>query len=147
MSAEENKTVVRRIMEEVFSKGDLSVVDELVDDEYVDATGGVHGPGGKYGRDGFKQIITGLRAAFPDLQASVDDLIAEGDKVMCRWTTRGTHQGPLGGISPTGKQVTVTGISVYRLANGKIAERWASWDTLGMMEQLGVVARAGQGAR
>ena len=84
------------------------------------------------------------RSAFPDMQLTIEDQIAEGDKVVTRWTARGTHQGELMGIPPTGKQATVTGITVGRVANGKFVESWSNFDALGMMQQLGVVPVPGQ---
>jgi len=93
------------------------------------------------GRDGLRQHIIAFRSAFPDLTITVDDLLAEDNKVTARWTARGTHKGTLLGILPTGKEVTTEGISVIRIANGKIAESWVTWDTLGLMQQLGVADR------
>lgn len=82
--------------------------------------------------------MTVYRTGLPDLQLSIDDIMAEGNKVIVRWTARGIHKGVLLGVAPTGKQTTVEGISVFRLANGKVTEAWATWDTLGMLRQLGV---------
>ncbi len=86
------------------------------------------------------------RSAFPDLQATVEDQVAEGDKVASRFTFRGTHRGELAGIPPTGNQVEVTGIVISRIEGGKGAEDWSNYDALGMMQQLGVVPPPGQGA-
>jgi steroid delta-isomerase-like uncharacterized protein len=83
-------------------------------------------------------------AAFPDLNITVEDLIAEGDRVVARWTLRGTHQGASLGMPPTGKQVTMPGISVVRLAGGKSAEQWVIHDQLGMLQQLGLVPAPAQ---
>lgn len=145
MSAQENKRVVRRLLEEVMSGGKLGLLDELVAADYVD-----HDPANPpdlpAGREGLKQLVSGYRAAFPDVKMTVEDQIAQGDKVVTRWTARGTHKGDLMGISATGKQVTITGIFIDRVAGGKLVESWANWDTLGMLQQLGAVpepARAG----
>jgi predicted ester cyclase len=85
------------------------------------------------------------RAAYPDLLITVDDLIAEGNKVVGRWTARGTNTGPLMGMPPTGKQATVMGISILAIADGKVTDQWFNWDTLGMLQQLGVIPTPGQG--
>ena len=84
------------------------------------------------------------RSAFPDIQFTIEDLIAEGDKIVTRYTARGTHRGDLQGIPPTGRQVTVTGIIISRFANGKFVEGWLDFDALGMLQQLGVIPAPGQ---
>lgn len=134
--SEENKAVSRRVIEESFNQGNLAVIDELVAADYVD-----HNlpPGFPEGREGFKQLVAMYRAAFPDVQMTVEDVFAEGDKVAFRWTAIGTHQGELMGIPATNKQVTVTGIEIDRLVDGKIVEHWAEFDQMGMMQQLGVI--------
>lgn len=96
------------------------------------------------GREGFKQFVLMYRSAFPDMHITIEDQIAEGDKVVSRWTARGTHQGELMGIPPTGKQATVTGINIERFANGKFVEEWSNFDALGLLQQLGVVTTLGQ---
>jgi steroid delta-isomerase-like uncharacterized protein len=138
MSVEENKAIFRRIVEEGFNKGNLAIVDELVATNHVNHTDNVHGP------EEYKQFITMYRTAFPDLHMTIEDQIAEGDKVVNRWTSRGTHKGDLMGIPPTGKQTTVTGMYVARIIGGKIVEEWGNFDALGMMQQLGVVPPPGQ---
>jgi steroid delta-isomerase-like uncharacterized protein len=138
MSIEENKAIFRRIVEEGFNKGNLAIVDELVATDHVNHTDNVHGP------EEYKQFITMYRTAFPDLHMTVEDQIAEGDKVVNRWTSRGTHKGDLMGIPPTGKQITVMGMYVARITGGKIMEEWGNFDALGMMQQLGVVPPPGQ---
>jgi steroid delta-isomerase-like uncharacterized protein len=133
--SELNKTVCRRLMEEVVNRGNLSLVDTLVSPQYV-----YHGPGGLElrGRDGFKQLVTLYRTAFPDLQMTIQDFVAENDKVAVRWTARGTHKGDLAGIAPTGRTTTVTGIMVSRVVDGMLAEDFETFDELGMLRQLGV---------
>ena len=138
MSVEENKAIFRRIVEEGFNKGNLAIVDELVATNHVNHTDNVHGP------EEYKQFITMYRTAFPDLHMTIEDQIAEGNKVVNRWTSRGTHKGDLMGIPPTGKQTTVTGMYVARIIGGKIVEEWGNLDALGMMQQLGVVPPPGQ---
>jgi steroid delta-isomerase-like uncharacterized protein len=136
MSSEQNKTIVRRLAEEPWT-GNLNVVDELMDPEYVGYDPSLPEP--LRGPDDFKEFVSSYRAAFSDARISVDDQIAEGDKVATRWTARGTHDGELMGIASTGKQVTITGLTLSRLANGKVVEEHTNWDTFGMMQQLGVV--------
>lgn len=135
MSADTNKEIVRRLGVEPW-EGKLGVIDELVAPDYVGhdpAQPEMHGP------EGIKQFITGYLAGFPDGRITIDGQLAEGDMVATRWTGRGTHQGELMGIPPTGKQVTVSGITISRVKNGKVVEEWSNWDTLGMLQQLGVV--------
>ena len=133
---EENKAVVRRFLEEVVNKGDQAVADELVAAEFVD-----HNPlpGLTPNSEGFKQSFVIFRSAFPDLEYTIEDMIAEGDKVAARWTAKGTHKGELAGIAPTNKNVVVTGIDIFRVADSQLMELWLSWDQMGMMQQLGVI--------
>ncbi len=139
MVGEDIKAVHRRMLEEVFSKGNLAVVDELVPDNHVNHSDNYGGP------EEYKGFVTTYRTAFPDLTFTIEDQIAEGDKVATRWTGTGTHQGPLMGIPPTGKKVTITGTYVIRIVGGKIVEEWGNWDGLGMMQQLGVIPAPGEG--
>lgn len=140
MSTEENKAMLRRNCEEALSKGDLAVADENMATNYV-----YHGSGGQEfkGPEGFKQLVTMLRTAFPDLHVTIEDMVAEGDKVAHRLTLRGTHKGDFMGMAPTGKQVTTTAITISRFAGGKEVEAWANLDQLGMMQQMGVVPPTG----
>lgn len=142
MSTEENKAIFRRIIEEVWNKGDLAAVDELVAPNHI-----YHFPGREdiKGPEGVKQFVTMARTAFPDIHITIDDMLAEGDKVACRCTWRGTHKGEIRGIAPTGKQVTVTGIVISHCVGGKEVEGWESTDSLGMLQQMGVVPPMGQG--
>ena len=141
MTAEENKAVVRRFTDEVWNTGNLAIIDELFASTWV---GHDLPPGLAPGREGLKQMVGAFRAAFSDIRATVDDQVAEGDAVAWRWTFQGTHSGAFLGIPPTGKRITLTGISIDRLAGGKFVERWDSADTLGMMQQLGVIPAPGQ---
>jgi steroid delta-isomerase-like uncharacterized protein len=142
--SEANKAVVRRVLEEVWSGGKLDLVDELLSSDFVR-----YGPpaleGVVRGSAGFKQLVTMYRAVYPDLQVPIEALIAEGDIVVVRWTARGTHRGELMGISPTGKQVAVAGVIIDRIAGSKIEEEWASYDGLGMLQQLGAFPAPAQG--
>jgi len=141
--SEENKDLARRFMEEAYNKGNVDFIDEVVASDYVahDPTS-PEGTGG--GADGAKRFVEMYRSAFPDLRMTVEDLIAEGDKVVTRWTARGTHQGELMGIPPSGNRVEVTGINVDRIEGGKFMETWSNYDALGMMQQIGAVPSAEQ---
>jgi steroid delta-isomerase-like uncharacterized protein len=132
-----NKEIVRRLVNGVWTDRNLALVDELVAQDYVghDPTQ----PESIRGRDGFKQFVGMYQSAFEDAAITIDDQIAEGDNVVTRWTGRGTHTGELMGIAPTGKEVTVSGITISRLAGGKVAEEWELMDALGMLVQLGAV--------
>ena len=131
-----NKATVQRFVGDLVVKGNLDVVDELVADDYVE-----HSPlpGLPTGKAGLKQLATMFRTGFPDLAISDEDLIAEGDKVVMRQVTTGTHQGEFMGIAATGRKITVNEIHVVRLTNGQIVEHWGVEDSLGMMQQLGVI--------
>jgi steroid delta-isomerase-like uncharacterized protein len=138
MSAEENEAVVREAVE-AFNQNDWTAVDRLFAANYVD-----HDPSRAAlpsGPEGVKQAWGMFRVAFPDLQAAIDDVISEGDRVAVRGAVRGTHRGELMGIPPTGKRVTVELIDINRVENGKLVERWGETDMLGMMQQLGVVSQ------
>lgn len=127
----------RRLLEEVWSKGNFAVIDDLVDANYVN-----HDPNAAQlppGREGMKQFAMAYRSAFPDLSMTVEDQVAEGDKVVTRWCARGTHKGALPGLPATGKSATVTGIGIDRIVNGKIVESWGNWDQFGMLRQLGAI--------
>lgn len=139
MSLVENKAIVRRGWEEIWNKGNLTIAPEHYALTYVS-----HMPGNPdmYGPEGHNQLVTMYRTAFPDLHFTVEDQIAEGDKVVNRVTARGTHLGEFRGIPPTGKPITVTGITIDRIAGGKLVESWASWDFLGLLQQLGVVPKS-----
>ena len=141
MSVEENKALVRRFYEEVFNQKHTAAIGELFDPDMVD-----HAlpPGLPSGIEGAKHTYSMYLAAFPDLHFTVEDIIAEGDKVVARLTAQGTQQGALMGIPPTGKPVAITGIDILRIAGGKIVEIWANFDLLGMLQQLGVVPAPGQ---
>ncbi len=136
MVAEGNKVVAQRLYKEVINEGNLAVVDEIVAEEYVNHN---EAPGQAPGREGLKQIITLFRTAFPDLDVTIERMLAEGDQVMVHETIQGTHKGEFFSIAPTGKQVTAPVMNVYRVADGKIAERWGIVDELSILQQLGVV--------
>ncbi|HEX6508732.1 MAG TPA: ester cyclase [Chloroflexota bacterium] len=136
MSVEANKAVIRRLIDEVVNAGNLDAVDELLAPTFVN-----HNPlpGATPDRDGFKQAFRNLHAAFPDLHAINSDLIAEGDRVVALRGFEGTHEGPFMGVPATGKHIILDGITVFRVTNGHISERWSVLDMLGVMRQLGLL--------
>jgi steroid delta-isomerase-like uncharacterized protein len=137
MSTEENKALARRVIEQMFNEGNLDVADELLALDYVDHDPSL--PEDVHGPEGFKQYVGMYRAAFPDLHVQIEDQLAEGDRVATRWTGSGTHDGELAGIAPTGKRVTVPGMEIVRIANGKLVEGWEGYDSGTLMQQLGVM--------
>ena len=137
MSTEQNKSIVRRWIEQGWNQGNLAVVNELYAADVVQ-----HDPSSPVpvtSAEALRQYVAAFKSALPDLHFSVDDLLAEGDKVMWCFTSRGTHQGPLMGIPATGRTATVTGMVLFRLVDNKIAEVWVNFDTLGMLQQMGVI--------
>lgn len=139
MSVAENKNVARRIFEEGFGQGRVNIADEIIAPNFVDHSGPPGFPAS--GPESFRQLVTAIRAAFPDLRATIEDQIAEGDKVVVRGTMRGTHRGDLFGIPATGKSFEITAIDILRIVDGKVVEHWGNEDDLGMMQQLGVIPR------
>ena len=141
MSSEQNKSVVSRWMDELFNKGNVSINDEILVPDYINHDPSL--PEDNRSREGFKQFVSMVRSAFPDFQLNCVDQIAEGDQVVTRFSMGGTHKGEFMGIAPTNKQSQLTGISIERLAGGKVVETWVNWDALGMMQQLGVIPPPG----
>lgn len=139
MSAE-NKALVRRYVDEVLNKGNLALIEQLFAATFVDHDSSM--PEAK-GPSGVKQLVAMVRASFPDLHFTIEDMIAEGDKVVYRYSVRGTHQKDFMGIGATGRQIRFTGIHIYRVGNGRLQEEWENWDSLGLMRQLGVIPGAG----
>ena len=130
-----NKDIVRRVTEEPWT-GDYSAIDELVAPDFVGhdpAQPDIGGP------QGVKEFYDQFRTGFPNARVKIDQQLEDGDYVASRWTGTGTHQGEVFGIAATGKQVTVTGTTISRIAGGKLAEEWTNWDTLGMLQQIGAV--------
>lgn len=134
MSAEENKTRARRIIEEALNKGNLAVVDEILATNYVyySMQGDIKGP------QGLKQFFTMLRTAFPDIHVSIEDMVAEGDVVAYRFTLRGTFKGEMMGMAPTGKQLEFPEAHFIRFEGGKEVEEWPYADSLSLYKQLDV---------
>jgi steroid delta-isomerase-like uncharacterized protein len=144
MSIEENKTLLRQFIEEVFHKRNLEMVERFMAVNIID-----HDPlpVEATGSEGQKQFFALFLHAFPDFHVTVNDLIAEGDKVVAHQTFQGTHQGDFLGLAPTGKQFSITGIDIIRVDEGKIVEHWSMVDNLGMMQQLGAIPTRGQATR
>jgi predicted ester cyclase len=138
---ERNKALARRLMEEDISQGDEAVAAAIIHPDFCDHT---NPPGMQHGLEGHNAIVRLFRGVFPDLEWRIDDLIAEGDKVVARTTMRGTQLGPFFGIPPTGKRVEMTGVHIMRVADGKIIEHWGSNDDLGLMHQLGAIPTPGE---
>jgi predicted ester cyclase len=130
---EQNKRLIGRLYDELFSKWNFAVIDELISPEFI---GHEMPPGMPRGPEGVRQFYTATRSGLPDVRLTVEDMITEDDKVVVRWRARGTHGGAFRGIAPTGARVSFTGIAIYRLSKGKVVERWAEVDLLGLTEQL-----------
>jgi steroid delta-isomerase-like uncharacterized protein len=139
MSTEQNKALVRRYYEE--GSSNTALFDELLAPNYVLHFAGSPEP--LSGIEAAKQFHIVYLTGFPDLQVTVEDLVAQGEKVVSRWTGRATHAGSFMNIPPTGRRVTVTGIAIVRLEGGKIAEEWVNFDALGLLQQLGVIPAMG----
>ena len=140
--SEQNKTVVRRVFDELWNKGNLPVADELIAPTYTHHDASTPDVG--RGPESEKKRVTLYRTAFPELRLTVEAVIAEGESVVARWSCRGAHRGDLSGIAPTGKQFVISGVTVVRFTDGKIVEGWINWDALGLMQQLGVVPELGK---
>ncbi|MFQ5911524.1 MAG: ester cyclase [Thermoplasmata archaeon] len=140
MSTEGNKAILRRGLLEMWSQGDLSILEELIAPDYI-----MHDVAGDFrGVEAYKQLFNLYRSAFPDLRFTVDDQVSEGDLVATHWTSSGTHRGELMGIPATGKQTTSMGVTFSRIANDRAVEEWNYWDALGLLQQLGVVPAMGR---
>ena len=139
--SEENKALVRRFYEEVWNKGNLDAAYDVFADDYVrhDLRPG-NAPAGPEGQ----KLVAGMfRAAFPDAHLSVGFMVAEANMVVARWTMSGTHRGAWGAIPPTGKRMSVAGVNIFRISEGKVVEIWNHRDDLGLMQQLGAPVYAG----
>jgi predicted ester cyclase len=136
VSLEENKAIIRKVMETV-NKRDLGLLDELIAPDYVDTTLQLKG------LKGFKQSVTLLYEGFPDIHATIDDIIAEGDKVWDRVMLTATHTGEYRGSAPTGKKIAFKGVRIWRIANSRVVERESFYDFLDFYKQLGIVEYKG----
>lgn len=131
----ENEVVVLRWWDELWNRGDVSLVDELHTPDFTD-----HDPANPWvppGPEGMRQKVEAYRAAFPDLQFAMEKVLSAGDHVVTHWRCRGTHLGEVLGLAPTGSSIEIEGISIFRLENGRVAEQTLVWDALGMLRQLG----------
>ena len=130
-----NKAAMRQFFERVYNEGDIAFLDELTAPQFVS-----HDRGNPTNdRDGVKQIVRAIKAAFPDVVFTADDVIGEGDRVAARFTMRGTHTGDFLGVPPTNKPIVVTGIDIVRFEGGKAVEHWHEWSGMELLEQLGVL--------
>lgn len=143
MTTQDNKVIVQRWVNEVLNTRDVSAQSPAYELVAADFVGHFPGQPAIEGLEAYRQFGSQYFSAFPDLQITPEDLIAEGDQVTIRYSWRGTHKAELMGIPPTGKQVVTSGISILRIANGKIAEQWDNFDNLGMLQQIGVIPTMG----
>jgi steroid delta-isomerase-like uncharacterized protein len=137
MAAAENKMLIRRLLEDVWWRGDLDLADKLLAANFVR-----HGPALERetrGAESYRDLVTLFRSALPDLHGDIEAQIAEGDTVVSRWTAQGTHRGEMLGRAPTGKTVTIAGFIMDRVTESKVAEEWASYDAVGLMQQIGAI--------
>lgn len=138
MSVDENKTIARRFIEEVCNRPDLELANELIVEDYVHHDPSLP-PELQRGRENYKKLFGMFLTAFPDLHGTIEDIVAEGDRVASRVQWKGTHKGELQTIPPTGRPVNFGFMQIQRIEEGKIAEGWVIFDSLGMMQQLGVI--------
>jgi steroid delta-isomerase-like uncharacterized protein len=139
-SLEQNKALMRNYIEEAWNKGNLDFIDKNFSSDFVS-----HGtlPGQPTNRDAVKRVISTIRNAIPDLHITIEDMLAEGDKVASRWVTKGTHKGDLMGAKPTGNKISVSETVVVRVKDGKVVEGWANRDDLGFLQQIGLIPPLG----
>ena len=136
--SEQNKALTRRSWE-IVAKGSLESIEDALKEVYAD-TIVMHEPDEDVrGIEGLTQFVSMIRSALPNLRVTVEDDVAEGEKVVSRWRAQGTHQGELMGIAPTGNEVAITGLTIHRIEEGKIVEEWENWGALGLMQQIGAV--------
>jgi steroid delta-isomerase-like uncharacterized protein len=138
-STEKNKVVARRFGEEVWGRGDLQAAEDVLAEAFIEHN---PAPGQGPGREGHTRVLKVWRASFPDLTITVDDMLADGDRVALRWTAHATHRGELMGMPATGRQVTLTGIDILRIVDGRIVERWGEFNSAEMLQQLGALPEA-----
>jgi steroid delta-isomerase-like uncharacterized protein len=139
--ASENKAIVRRLYEEVWNKRRVELVDELMSPSH--AMHDNHLPDSGVGPEAYKRNVARYVTGFPDLRFTVEDMVAENDKVAVGWTISGTHKGEFRGISPTGKKVSIEGITINHIADGKIMDSYVNWDALSLLQQFGVAPAFG----
>jgi steroid delta-isomerase-like uncharacterized protein len=137
----ENKAIVRRLYEEVWNKRRVELVDELMSPSH--AMHNNHVPDSCIGPEAYKREVARFMTGFPDLRFNVEDVVSENDKVAVSWTISGTHTGEFRGISPTGKKVSIEGITINHIADGKIMDSYVNWDALSVLQQFGVAPAFG----
>ncbi|MDA0745261.1 MAG: ester cyclase [bacterium] len=142
MPIEENKAQARRDFEEVWSEGRIDLIDEYVAPDFIHHDPATPG-GASTGIEGYKQLVTMYRTVFPDLRFTVEEIVGEGDLIVVRWTARGTHKAELMGIPATNKAISITGMSMSRVVDGKLSEAWLNWDALGLLGQIGAFPSPG----
>jgi steroid delta-isomerase-like uncharacterized protein len=140
VSGADNKAIVRRLHDEVWTQGRMAVADELIASNFV---GHIPGSPPYRGPAGFKALVTELRVGFPDLVLTVDDQFGEGDKVVTEYSVRGRQRGKLWGIPATGRSINLAGVVIAQLSDGKIVEEWREWDRRKILEQLGMLPATG----
>jgi steroid delta-isomerase-like uncharacterized protein len=131
----EREALARRFFEEGFNEGRLEALDDAMSDDF--RTHDPQVPSDERGPAAAKAVIRTYRGAFPDLRMTIDDVVEQRDRVVLRWTATGTHDGEFNGLAPTGRKVTVTGMTLQRIAGNRVAEAWSNWDTLGLLQQIG----------
>ena len=136
-----NKALASRFIEEFWHKGNFDIADEIMGLNFVNHN---PAPGIPVDRDGYKEWGALFRSAFPDQQAVAEDIIADGDRVVIRWSTTGTHQGEFMGVPATGKPINIGGITIVRVADGLVIEDWTEMDAVGLMQQIGAIPVPGQ---
>ena len=137
MATEQDKALIRRFIEEIFNQGNMNLADEILAPDFVEHE--QLPPGIPNDREGVKVLTSMMRSAFPDFKATIEDILADGDKVVIRMTWSGTHKGEFMGIPATGKRMSIGVIDIIRVSGGKLVEHWGQMDAMGMMQQLGAI--------
>jgi steroid delta-isomerase-like uncharacterized protein len=137
MATDQNKSLARQLIEEVFNRGNMHLIEELIAPDFVERE--ELPPGVPRNREGVALLTTMLRSAFPDFKATIDDVVAEGDKVVIRLTWNGTQRGEFMGVPPSGNSMSIGVIDIFRIDGGKIVEHWGQMDGMGLMQQLGAI--------
>ena len=142
MSVSANMAIVTRLWDDIYSNGEVDLVDEVMANEYLN-----HDllPGEEPGAEGVRQFVLNLRSAFPDLRFAVEQMVAKDDMVVTRWLATGTHEGDFLAIPASGRRMSATGMTMHRLEDGVIVEGWTNWDALTMLTQIGVLSPPGSG--
>jgi len=140
MPIEQNKAIAQRWMEEVWQKASAAAIDELLADNFVF---NYAAPGTTSDREGYKQTVNAVHSGFPDVQFTTEDMVVEGDKAAVYWKGRGTHKGEFWGVASTGKQVTMAGVSIIRVAGGKIVEEVGHMNTMELLQEIGAIPPSG----